>query len=72
MISVYQCADVTLISGFTVPSNVTCAASATASGTGAPSASGTTPASTPSTNAASRAQAGLGVGIVGFLAAMIL
>ncbi|KAF8605009.1 hypothetical protein BDV93DRAFT_439668, partial [Ceratobasidium sp. AG-I] len=72
--NLYQCADVTLISGFTVPSNVTCAASATASasGTAPASASGTAPASTASANAASQVQAGLGVGIAGFLAAMIL
>ncbi|QRV76122.1 nucleoporin-interacting protein NIC96 [Ceratobasidium sp. AG-Ba] len=70
--NLYQCADVTLVSGATVPSNVTCAGSATSSPS--PSASGTAPTSTGSTNAAvgSRAQVGLGAGFAGLLAAVFL
>ncbi|KAG9128298.1 hypothetical protein FRC07_001233 [Ceratobasidium sp. 392] len=69
--NLYQCADVTLVEGFTVPSNVTCAASATSSQTA--SASSTAPASTASANAAvgTHAQVGL-AGFVGLLAAMFL
>ncbi|KAG8721579.1 hypothetical protein FRC08_012022 [Ceratobasidium sp. 394] len=72
--NLYQCADVTLISGLSAPSNVTCAASATSSPSASASASGTAPASSGSANAAvgARAQVGIGAGFAGLLAAMIL
>ncbi|KAG8736986.1 hypothetical protein FRC10_008672 [Ceratobasidium sp. 414] len=70
--NLYQCADVTLISGLSAPSNVTCAGGATSSPSA--SASSTAPASTRSANAAVgvRVQAGIGAGLAGLLAAMAL
>ncbi|CAE6454097.1 unnamed protein product [Rhizoctonia solani] len=67
--NLYQCADVTLLSDFTAPSNVTCASGATGtvSSTGA-AATSTSPSGSGNGALTTQASAGLALGVAGLLA----
>ncbi|KAH7345170.1 hypothetical protein B0J17DRAFT_638638 [Rhizoctonia solani] len=67
--NLYQCADVTLLSDFTAPSNVTCASSTTGtvSSSGA-AATSTSPSGSGNGALATQASAGLALGVAGLLA----
>ncbi|CAE6470676.1 unnamed protein product, partial [Rhizoctonia solani] len=67
--NLYQCADVTLLSNFVAPSNVSCASNATVTTTSSgAAATSTSPSGSGNSALGTQASAGLALGVAGLLA----